>query len=111
MSPAAAAPPALPDINAETNPFELVEHLLDQAAYFNFRSVPRPGSGAAVEGMGGARGIEIAEDLRRFVITMGLPTEQCGLQARNSVGEIVASFKHRWLFAPDDFVAHPGEKP
>ena len=33
-------PSSLPDINAETYPFEVVQHLLDQAAYFNMFSIP-----------------------------------------------------------------------
>src|SRR5437868_2542370 len=35
-----AAPAALPDINAETYPFPVVQQLLDQAAYFNLFSRP-----------------------------------------------------------------------
>ena len=33
------APSSLPDINAETHPFSLVQEAIDRAAYFNWLSV------------------------------------------------------------------------
>ena len=111
MTPTALSPPALPDLNAETNPFELVEYLLDQAAYFNLLSVPGAGSGSPVESPSGTRGIRIVENLHRFVITVEDPSVKYGLRAGNVFGEKIGSFEHRWLFTPDRFDAHSGEEP
>jgi hypothetical protein len=105
-----AAMPAF-DINAETNPFPVVQYLLDRAAYFNMLSVPGSGSGESIMAGGETIGFDIVEDLLRFSIEMEAPTLDRGVRARNTAGQRVARFKHRWLFAPDNFDAHPGEVP
>ena len=103
--------PALPDINAETYPFDMVMHLLDEAAYFTMFSIPtRAASGAILSPGPGAIGINIREALHRFSITVQPPTRQ-GLSVSNIVGEKLARFEHRWMFAPDGFAALPGREP
>ena len=101
-SPAPAA--SLPDINTETYPFEVVQHLLDQAAYFNMFSRPDPRcSNAAILASGqpgGVIGIRVHEVLHRFGITVEPPTSETGLQATNLVGEPAGTFQHRWMFIP-----------
>ena len=47
------------DINSETNPFRVVQYLLDQAAYFNLLSVPAVGSIKTIESCGNTIGFEI----------------------------------------------------
>lgn len=106
----ATATPAF-DINEETNPFSVVQYLLDRAAYFNMLSVPAAGSGEPIVAGGDTVGFQIVEDLLRFSIEVEVPARDGGVRARNTAGQRVARFRHRWLFAPDDFDAHPGEEP
>ena len=106
-----ATPSVAFDINAETNPFPVVQYLLDQAAYFNMMSVPGPNSGTPVLSGGDTIGFQIVEDLLRFSIETERPTAEKGVRARNTAGERIARLTHRWLFAPDDFDAHPGQEP
>jgi hypothetical protein len=105
-----AAPAALPDINAETYPFEMVQYLLDQAAHLNFFSIPRQTGSAAIVGAGGVIGVRITESLHRFSIVMQPPSAS-GLRAQNMVGERLARFEHRWMFLPDNYGALPGVDP
>ncbi|HEX8632644.1 MAG TPA: hypothetical protein VF703_00680 [Pyrinomonadaceae bacterium] len=114
-SPAQTTPPpsSLPNINAETYPFEMVQHLLDQAAYFNLYSIPVAGEGAALRtGDGGScTGFRIREALHRFEVTMQEPTRAAGLRAANAVGAQLGHFNHRWVICPDDFQARQGLEP
>ena len=107
--PAPAA--ALPDINAETYPFDTVVQLLDQAAFLTMFSIPARGNPDMVRSSTGAgvTGMQIRERLHRFAISMEPPTRN-GLVTHNSIGEPLASFKHRWMFAPDGFPALPGRE-
>ena len=71
LSSSSAAPPgrALPDINAETYPFDTVMHLLDQAAYLTLFSIPAKGRPEVILSRGGfsrPTGIQIRERLHRF---------------------------------------------
>ena len=104
---------ALPDMNAETYPFEVVQHLLDEAAYFPLFSIPdcnksqvllAPGSSSA------ATGIQISERLHRFSMAVG-PLSRRGGWLHNTIGEPMARFQHRWMFAPDGYGALPGVEP
>jgi hypothetical protein len=110
-----APPAALPDINTETYPFEVVQHLLDQAAYFNMFSSPDPRcSNAAILAPGqpgGVIGVRVHEVLHRFGITAEPPTLETGLQAANLVGEPAGTFQHRWMFIPHTFPALPDREP
>ena len=103
----------LPDMNAETYPFEVVQHLLDEAAYFPMFSIPNcnrsplilsPGSSNALIGM------HIRERLHRFSIVLDPPGRNA-ISIHNTVGEPLATFEHRWMFAPDGFGALPGVEP
>ena len=108
------SPPSLPDINAETYPFEVVDHLLNQAAYLNLLSVPATAPGAAaIQGSGSAGpiGFQISETLHRFQVNVGSPDLETGWRSENIVGEPVARFDHRWLMIPNDFRALPGLEP
>jgi hypothetical protein len=111
--PAAAAPSL--DINAETYPFELVQHLIDQAAVLNLYSIPaaREG-GVAMYAPGGGDtviGFRISESLRRFQIDLHEPSKGEGVRASNLIGETVGRFEQRWMIIPDGYVAVPGEEP
>ncbi len=106
----AGSPPSLPNINAQTYPFEVVQALLNQAAYFNLLSVPGPGA-APVSADAGVIGWRISERLHRFDANVRRPTAAEGLQAANLAGELMATFEHRWLLIPRDFQAQPGREP
>ena len=107
---ASATSPQLPDINAETYPFEVVQYLLDQAAHLNFYSRPAFAGSAAIVGAGGVIGVRISETLHRFNIVMDIPSAS-GLRVQNLLGEPLAQFEHRWMFIPDKFGALPNVEP
>jgi hypothetical protein len=107
--------PSLPDLNTETYPFEVVQHLLDQAAYFNIFSIPDSQyTSTAIHALnkaGGVIGIEINEILHRFEVIVQPPTLERGLRAVDVVGESAGTFNHRWLVIPQDFRAVPDREP
>jgi hypothetical protein len=111
---AGAAPPAgLPDINAETYPFDTVMHLLDEAAYFTLFSIPAKGHSEAIlsrRGLGGLIGMKMKERLHRFNVVVQPPSRD-GVVASNIIGEKLAHFEHRWMLAPDGFPALPDREP
>jgi hypothetical protein len=108
--PGITSPPSLPDINAETYPFEVVQYLLDQAAHLNFFSLAGEAGSAAILGAGGVIGVRIRESLHRFNIVMQSPSPS-GLRAQNLMGERLARFEHRWMFVPEKFGALPDCEP
>jgi hypothetical protein len=110
----ASAPPAsggIPDINAETYPFDYVEQLLNQAAFFNLFSMPdRSGASIGInlgEHAGSAFGFHVLETLHRFDIAMHAPTST-GLQGTEVMGEPVGRCGSRWMMVPHDFEWRPG---
>lgn len=109
----AAAAPALPDINSETYPFDLVQQALDQAAYVNLFA--RPAERSAIEPIrdrdGGVIGFHAREVLHRFRISLLTPSASGGLRATNVVGEPLGRSEHRWLVAPEGFEPGPGRVP
>ncbi len=103
----------LPDLNAETYPFEVVQNLLDQAAYFNFYSTPEQKKHNVEiihHQSGKVIGFNIREQLHRFVIKMH-PEDGKGLKAVNRISEQMGRFSSRWLIIPDDFAARPAIEP
>lgn len=109
--PAPGFPPPLPP-GVTLPPAETMQRLVDQAAHFNMFSLPdRNASNVAIQSSGGTIGWRIQETLHRFEITSQAPTAKAPLKARNRVGEPAARFAHRWLLAPDDFVASPDREP
>ena len=109
-----AAATALPDLNAETYPFEVVQNLLDQAAYFNLYSSPEQKKyNVAITHLQSGKiiGFNIREQLHRFVITMHTPDDGKRLKVTNQIGEKMGRFTSRWLIIPDDFAARPAVEP
>lgn len=110
---AGAAPPSAASAAAYAP--EVLQRLVDQAAHFNAFSLPRAKrTGVAMRGQGGngeVLGFHVDEDLHRFTINTQAPTASGGLKAANVVGESYGKFEHRWMLAPDDFVASPGREP
>lgn len=99
-----------PDLNAETYPFDVVQQLLNQAAFFNLYSRSDGCQPLALRD-GGIAGFRLKERLCRFSIIMSIPSSRAGLLASNLVGEPVATFEHRWMFIPERLVARPGFEP
>ena len=55
-------------------------------------------------------GMQVREKLHRFVMTVDPPSKN-GMCVHNAVGELLATFEHRWMLAPDGFGAMPGLAP
>jgi hypothetical protein len=104
---------ALPDLNAETYPFSVVQHLIDQAAFINTYANQDPDSASCIihDASGSAIGMELNETLHRFDFNVRLPETRSGVSATNVVGRPIGEFTHRWFVIPDDFAASPGQRP
>jgi len=102
--------PSLPNLNAQTYPFNIVQHLIDEAAIINTYALPDSERGAGGWG-GSGSAMELSQTLHRFDVNLKLPDSKFGVLASNLVGEPIGSFKHRWQLIPDDFVAAPGIDP
>ncbi len=92
---------------------EALQQLVDQAAHFNIYSAPDTQTDASILATGSSSciGLRISERLRRFQVEVQRATSKEPLQAKNVVGETSGKFTHRWMMAPDDFVAGPGVEP
>ncbi len=111
----------LPDINAETYPFEMVQFLLDQAAYFNMTAVPDPAETADASltpddpsdffGINGGFGFDIHGVLHRFRNRILKPDPGCKVQVNQATGEKSGTFTSRWLIAPDGYQWNVGQEP
>jgi hypothetical protein len=96
---------ALPDVNAETYPFDVVQRLLDQTADLLVYAVPDEAHADAATltpddptdyfGLNGGYGLDLKSTLHRFRSATHSPADQ-------AVGEVVGSFRGLWLFCPDD---------
>jgi hypothetical protein len=111
-----AAPPGAAASGAYSA--EVLQRLVDQAAYFNAFSLPDTGRrrgdvAIRVQGDGNNQvvGFRVDEDLHRFRVNVEPPTAEGGLRATNAVGESYGRFSHRWMLVPDDFVAAPDREP
>jgi hypothetical protein len=112
---AGAGASSVPDINAETFPFEFVQKLLDEAAYINAFSLPSSHSSSieltSPQRSGAVVGFKVQEVLHRFQVEMKSVSPETGIVSENRIGEPLAHFEHRWLFMPPNFVATPGQAP
>lgn len=104
-----------PKPDAAAYPPEVLQRLVDQAASFNVFSSPCADAARAAIRLRGVNGdvigFRVNEDLHRFSVSVQPPTAADGLKAANAVGEKYGTFSHRWMLAPDDFVASPGLEP
>lgn len=115
-----ATQPALPDVNAETYPYELVQHLLDQTESFSLFATPEPGYASIATltpghpedyfGIDGGYGLDLQSNLRRFdsIVSSGCAS---GFSVSESVGKEAATMRCRFLFGPSDFPWSPGGEP
>jgi hypothetical protein len=112
---------ALPDVNFETYPFELVQHLLDQVAHLSMFALPDPAHAETASltpddpddwfGLNGGYGLAIRSAVHRFDSTVQPATASGGPKVSQAVGEASGMLSCRWLFCPDDFGWSPGTYP
>ena len=113
--------PALPDVNAETYPYEFVLHLLDQTSSMSFYAIPHkhyrdrasitPRNQDDFFGINGGYGIDLRSSLHRFD-SLTLPSSiSCGLDIDQEVGESVGEFQCRFMFSHGTPPWSPGHEP
>lgn len=118
---AIASPSSLPDVNAETYPFEYVQYLLDQTADFNIFAIPDPQHAETATltpddpsdyfGLNGGYGISLRCSLHQFDSLIHSPSTDSGLLVTEAVGESTGTFSCRCFFGPDDSKWSPGQLP
>jgi hypothetical protein len=116
-----APSPALPDVNLETYPFDLVQHLLDQVTHLSMFAIPDPAYAETATltphepddwfGLNGGYGLAIRSTLHRFDSTVHPAMSSTGPRVDQAVGEATGIFSCRWLLSPDDFEWSPGTYP
>ena len=115
-----ATQPALPDVNAQTYPYELVQYLLDQTASLSMFATPDPSFGVEATltpghpedffGINGGYGLDLKNHLRRFDSTVRF-SGPSGFSVVESIGESEASMRCRLLFGAPDFTWSPSGEP
>jgi hypothetical protein len=116
MPPFPLPPTFPPGVNPETYQLEKVTHLLKSAAYFPIFNIPNPNTPnqpvLLIPGISFLMtAVNVNEELHRYEVTVTEPTLECGLRARDRVGEAVANVHIRWTPIPEDFEAAPGKFP
>ncbi len=109
----ASPPPAnggagnLPDVNAETYPYEVVQAQLDRAAFFHLYAVP---SQAASESPGlltdqedwfalnGGYGLDIVSRLHPFDSSVDQASREGGVQVRPQLHQSIGELRAKWFF-------------
>src|SRR6476619_1154043 len=100
MSTQPASPPALPDVNAQTYPYDMVQAMLDQTANFSMFAVPvsgyddkatlTPGNPSDWFGLHGGYGLHLMSDLHRFEVLVD--ARSSGVRASQEVGQATGKF-------------------
>jgi hypothetical protein len=110
--------PSLPEQPSDAPPGidpKYVQHLLDQAGYFDVLSMPDPRQPnmpiPASGDSGSVIGTYVSGMLHGLAITAKVPTSDQGLQATNIIGESFAKHSLRFLVIPDDYWALPSREP
>ena len=115
-----SGPSALPDLNAQTYPYYLVQHLLDETADANLLCIPQRGAAERTSlttrkddyfGLNGGYGLAIRCDLNRFESVAHTGTGEKRLIVRETAGETVGTLSSLWLFGPADLAWSPGDYP
>ena len=111
----------LPDVNAETYPFEKVQYLLDEVANFNIFALPSadyrgartltPDNPQDFFGLNGGYGLAIHNDLHRFDANIRIASGETGLRVNQIVGESQGKLSGGWFFSPPDYKWNPDEMP
>ena len=116
-----AQAPALPDVNAETFPYEVVQHLLDQTASLSLFSIPDPAHRQQATltpehpedffGINGGYGLDIRSSVHRFDSNLRPSPSRRAMEIDQAVGESVGNMHCRWIFANDKMSWTPGHEP
>ena len=116
----ATTQPALPDVNAQTYPYEMVQYLLDQTTSFSLFATPdlsfaphatlTPGHLEDYFGINGGYGLDIKSNLRRFDSTVRSSCS-AGFSIGESVGESAGAMHCRLLFGQGSFPWAPTAEP
>jgi hypothetical protein len=117
----AATAPTLPDVNAETYPFDLVAHALDQTADFSLLATPVESHAASATltpdnpddffGINGGYGIDLLCDLHELDAVVTQPTPEMGIRVVQRIGDASGSFQCRCLFGPEELAWAPSQNP
>lgn len=117
----AAAPPSLPDVNAETYPYDYVQYLLDLTADFQMFAIPDASHTSAATltpaqpedffGLNGGYGLSLRSTLHRFDSLVGMPSGDTGLQIAQAVGEAEGTFRCLFMLGSGDLEWTPGRNP
>ena len=112
---------SLPDVNAETYPYEMVQHLLDQTANFIMFAIPDPEHAEVATltpddpsdffGINGGYGLDIRSFLHRFDSVVQPPGANMDIVVEQAVGESTGTFQSRWLFGIEGLTWAPGRLP
>jgi hypothetical protein len=119
-----AAPPtgvSLPDVNALTYPFELVQRSLDQAAYFHLFAVADDHCAASATltpdapddwfGLNGGYGLEVSSRLHRFDVVVDPPETARSFRVVERLREPIGQLRSRWFFGTEQTQWSPGQLP
>ena len=119
-APAPNARPALPDVNAQTYPFDFVQQMLDETANFSMLAVPVNGylNRASLNSrdpddwfnLNGGYGLDLLSDLHRFEAIVTAKVER-GLKVNQEVGCDTGKFHCLCLFTSPSFGWHPKQAP
>lgn len=111
---------ALPDLNHEIYPYDVVQRILDQTANFSMFAMPDPLHSVDASlnpedpddwyGLNGGYGLDLASNLHRFESVVSADTEG-DLRVDQSIGEQTGKMSARWLFCPHDHKWSPGKLP
>lgn len=112
----AAQAPSLPDINAETYPFDTVVRALDQSADFNIFLVPGTNQPTATDPnepytATGGFGVNLSQELHHFDTNFQLHTSGGNPGAVQAMGRSAGRLRGRWLVCPDNCPWTPGVEP
>jgi hypothetical protein len=118
-SPGAGSGQSLPDVNAQTYPYDLVQEMLDQTADFSMFAVPAPGyldhaslnSGDTGDwfNLNGGYGLDLLSELHRFESIARISGS--ALKVSQRVGNATGKFHALCLFSPPDFRWNPRQTP
>lgn len=111
---------SLPDVNAQTYPYDLVQTLLDETANFSMLAVPdpdyarhatlAPGDPTDWYGLNGGYGLDLLSELHRFESTAQVKRDE-GLKVTESVGGVTGKLHCLCIFSPPDFGWQPTQAP
>jgi hypothetical protein len=111
VSQVGAAPAGLPDLNAGRYGFDLIQKLIDRAAWINMFVLPQARAPWPIQGAGGIVGIQGNATLHRFETNLEPPSLATGVRTSNRIGQASGNLRLRWMMAPYDFEALPGLEP